>query len=253
MFEHFGFKDIFIGLWKFKYLIIGVTVIIAVLGNMGITAMMNSGIDVGNNEIYSFSKVCCFNNKDLTVDKKGGFTENELARMYNAILQKNFVKKAVLENISEKYSNEQIIEIYDKTFNSDLSSKNEIKISEFGKFLEVKTMADNMCIEYTVSSSDEQFTRDLIACYSEYLENSTKELNENIDVIYIDEIEGHLEAEEEQGISSIVKNKFVAVVCVLSVILVCFAVFVVLIINPTMNRMSDFEEYRVPVLGEWER
>ena len=94
MFERFGIKDIFIGLWKYRFLILIITLSLTILGVTGLWLLYGDGSSLHTDMRYSYSKTCYFEDKSLVEATTGealkGFTKNELAVMYHEILNKNF-------------------------------------------------------------------------------------------------------------------------------------------------------------------
>ena len=100
MFEHFGIKDIFCGLWRFKYLIIA-GIIIGVLGGYFFLSSDNE-INEEHKEYY-MSETWYFGN--TTSDAQDN-TESDLrpAKTFNALLDSDMCRGYVKERLLEIYS-----------------------------------------------------------------------------------------------------------------------------------------------------
>ena len=78
MFEHLGFKDFCIGLWKYKYLIIAVTLVVTLVFGV----LVCGKTIVGEEEPYYINeKIVCFKNDDIPKDTTAGYTVNKLAEI----------------------------------------------------------------------------------------------------------------------------------------------------------------------------
>ena len=117
MFEHLGFKDFCIGLWKYKYLIIAVTLVVTLVFG----ALVCGKTIVGEEEPYYINeKIVCFKNDDIPKDTTAGYTVNKLAEMYKDLLSQEAVTTYVIEKTEDSYSEDFIEELYTKTFGSSV-------------------------------------------------------------------------------------------------------------------------------------
>ena len=259
MFERFGIKDIFIGLWKYRFLILIITLSLTILGVTGLWLLYGDGSSLHTDMRYSYSKTCYFEDKSLVEATTGealkGFTKNELAVMYHEILNKNFARENVMQQMLQKYTKEQIIDIYQKTKDIKLENPEEFGASEFGTLFKTVLLSNNVGLEYYVISSDEEFTQDMMSCYDNYMKASIEKLGGQINIIFIDELKESWDENQGDMNRDFVKRPYIRLVLVFVIALIatCFGVFIALIIKPTMNRASDFENTGVAVLGEWKR
>ena len=115
MFEHFGIKDIFCGLWRFKYLIIAGT-IIGVLGGYFFLSSDNE-INEEHKEYY-MSETWYFGN--TTSDAQDN-TESDLrpAKTFNALLDSDMCRGYVKERLLEIYSEEELLKIFGNEGNAN--------------------------------------------------------------------------------------------------------------------------------------
>ena len=236
MFEHLGFKDFCIGLWKYKYLIIAVTLVVTLVFG----ALVCGKTIVGEEEPYYINeKIVCFKNDDIPKDTTAGYTVNKLAEMYKDLLSQEAVTTYVIEKTEDSYSEDFIEELYTKTFGSSVLQDGKISPKQFAKFTTVSFAAGNVGVKIHVETKDRAFSDNLMKIYTDYINELVSEKAEPT----------------ESSLSSFSESKTVkiALIAVLAFVLTCFGVFIKILVKPTLNRRADFENMGIPVLGEFKK
>ncbi len=252
MFEHLGFKDFCIGLWKYKYLIIAVTLVVTLVFG----ALVGGKTIVGEEEPYYINeKIVCFKNDDIPKDTTAGYTVNKLAEMYKDLLSQEAVTTYVIEKTEDSYSEDFIEELYTKTFGSSVLQDGKISPKQFAKFTTVSFAAGNVGVKIHVETKDRAFSDNLMKIYTDYINGSVKDIGDKITVDCISELVSEKAEPTESSLSSFSESKTVkiALIAVLAFVLTCFGVFIKILVKPTLNRRADFENMGIPVLGEFKK
>lgn len=230
MFENFGIKDVFVGLWKFKYYLL-VLVVISSIGISGMTFLFNhnqptESIRYKTECLYYFSPVKSRDDKPVlnAVELSGG----QVALTYTALIG----TQSCLEDIVRKIEDSGVT-----------TTTEEVKNS-----ISYKVLSDNYTLSLSINSGNEQLVQLLAGAFDAYFLDTQETL--------YDMGEESIHKLEDEGISkqSVITQKNYGKICLvsagISLLFGCIAVFFLTLFKPTLNRKNDFKKYGIDVLGE---
>ena len=242
MFEHFGIKDIFCGLWRFKYLIIAGT-IIGVLGGYFFLSSDNE-INEEHKEYY-MSETWYFGN--TTSDAQDN-TESDLrpAKTFNALLDSDMCSGYVKERLLEIYSEEELLKIFGNEGNAngftwEIMTKNMSHLLGDGE----------ESVSLAMKLKDEECVRTIMSIYDDFAHKLQQEMQTTYPGITVT----NLGMGEEIYVSSpdgMSAKESSVLGAMLGFVVSCIIVFFICLWMPTVNRKSDFDEYGLFVLGKVE-
>lgn len=261
MFEHFGLKDAFWAIWRYKILIFCFGLILAFLGGIIISKTVVNSVpaelspDLVQDEEKDISYYEVKNQFYLEYygDDKS-ITSQALSQMYLNTFQSYSCNQFVNEYILSRMSKEEII----KRLKVDYTPE-EIGFDYFEQFIQGTVDTESgQAFTLLVRSGDVEYASLVVDAYMQWIYELASHENSQVGIVTLDKsIESstlfHMEKQtvlESKNLSKRVVSIiffFVAVI-VLSVVVMGIRLFV-----PTLNCKSDFEEYGIAVLGELRR
>lgn len=242
MFENYGIRDVFIGIWKFKWMI-AIVLIISVLFGTAYGTRVKEKTFGGENEIWSTSASFFVTSteqdtvKDEMFDRSGDITNT-----YVTLLTSDFSKQYVLDNILTKYSKEDIIK------RAHIGGKPEdLNMHVLASKFNVSRLPSSTVINMYVEIPDKELSGDILKAYTDCL---TKFLREKVNqgrLTYIDGTQQIVGAENGAAMKSV--SKYVIIFSMAAIVLSLIAVFIITLVSPTINRKSDFYKYNVKYIG----
>ena len=244
MFEHFGLKDAFMGLWKYKRIWI-LTGLIAIFMIGGIVYAENSeSVKIANDSAditrYTSTRIIMFNSDKGQAD--------ELAVLYKDIFNGNECRKNVFNRMQQKYSKDELLEKLELPSNLSEDSWTENILANYASYT---TLGKQTGVSVSVMTPDKELSEMIRDFYLQYLEESVNASEGIVAMSYL--TEGNTEVlnkvVEQTNKYSAVKMK--VVVCAMMLwLLSVIAIFFYTMFRPTVNRKEDFKDYEVKILGE---
>ena len=251
MFEHFGLKDVFVGLWKYKWKMLSLSVLITVLASLLVyfypVEVEQPDIETGNSSELQCART------DFYLDYTGTDTQlssKVLSGIYKDTITGSACQKYTSDKIVREYDKSSIVEIFDYTITEE-----QITSKSFTQFVTVGVKEDGIGMYLLVRTPDMQFSKDVLAIYMGWIREMAEAENSKVDVVIVSESEEVVSVNTEQTQSlaaqhqwSVKKVAIVTFVCFL--LFSCIIVFVICLFKPTVNRKSDFTELGLDVLAE---
>ncbi len=251
MFEHFGLKDVFVGIWKYKWKIlissIFLTIFVSTLVHFYPVEVEQLNIETGNSTELQCARI------DFYLDYTGTDTQlssKVLSGIYKDTITGTACQKYTSDKIVREYGKPAIVDIFDNTITEE-----QITSKSFTQFVTVGIKEDEVGMYLLVRTPDMQFSKDILAIYMEWIRDVAGAENSKVDVVVVSESEEIVSINTEQTQSlaerqqwSVKKIAIVAFVCFL--LLSCVIVFAICLFKPTINRKSDFTELGLDVLAE---
>lgn len=273
MFEHFGIRDIFSTIKRYRNIIFAILLITVILGGMSGISNVKAAKASIDNPTESFY-ICT---ASYSIDPKIKATDTNLSA-YNAIpsqiaagLNADFSQKYVYEKLMEKCTPQELIS---KTILSKEPPLNieELNMHYLNKIFKAKQYQNSMIIQLYVETYDSNFSNQIISIYNDYLINLYALSNPNVKISYMDTVNStiptsvgvikllnEMDKDKDKTLNIVQSNytvnakkiilKSVLIPIVIVSVLLCLVVFIVSLLNPTLNRRTDFFEYELPVTG----
>ena len=233
MFDNYGIKDVFYGLWKYKFYIAIILVVFTLLGYcLGVSGLAN--VKEGD---YCASVTYFVTTKENKSDTKMYNDSKEYAENLRAMLSADFCYEVVFNSLCEKYTATELSEI----LNVSEQKLNFISIQEVST---VSVLSGTSMVNLYVESEDEQFAQDLLNAYKSYVETD-KVLKT---FCSIREVGGA--NQQLKGESAASPVKIAMIFFIVGAFLSAVFVFVITLTRPTLNERADIEQYGVTGLGE---
>ena len=237
MFEHFGIKDIFCGLWKFKYWILLST---AILGIVGAFVFSSDIVDEGHEEYY-YSQTWYFNNQEVQQSEEK--QEEDYVQTINGLIDGDVSRQFIKEKVMESYTEEEVLKILNKEGNPDGLTWGILthSVNHFA-------VDGGNAISLALKVPDEELGQVLADAYDslvKYLGSQMKN-GDKLEIVNMGQAE-EIYNVLETGVGT---GKAAVLGAMLGFILSCIVVFFICLWIPTINRKSDFDEYGLIVLGE---
>ncbi|MBS5386556.1 MAG: hypothetical protein KHY31_04175 [Clostridiales bacterium] len=245
MFEHFGLKDLFIGLWKYKiiWIIVGIITVIGIFGINFMEKRENIKIEREQPEEeikrYEASRVFTFS--------MDGKTSNDLVVLYKEITSSAECKEYVFTKLLDDIGKEELKQrlnlknIPDENINSAL----------LDNYVSYDTMGEKNAGRLRIFTPDSGVSEEIRDLYFEYYQKST-EKSGIIEFSFLTEGNTQLVYKEvlRENEFSLIKTK--VVLLFLGIWFLSFvSIFLYILFNPTINRKNDFMEYDIEFLGEF--
>lgn len=240
MFEHFGLKDIFCGLWKFKYWILLGTVLLGIIGGFVFSSDI---VDEGHEEYY-YSQTWYFNQEEMKQDTDAEKEEGEnYAQIINGLIDADISRQFIKEKVLESYTEEEVLEILDKKDNPDGLTWS-ILTHSVNHFV----VDGGNTISLALKVPDEELGQVLTDAYDSLVKHLGSQMKDADKL----KIVNMGQAEEIYNVTTtgIGTGKAAVLGAMLGFVLSCIVVFFICLWVPTINRKSDFDEYGLVVLGK---
>lgn len=272
MFENFGIMDIWSGFKKYKLIIL--TFIAVSFAFFVVTFLLsfkrssaNSEINEDTIYISSASYYIEPSSEVLLASDPGIY--RAIPSDYVAIMNTDFFRKYIFEKLTAIYSKQFIVE--NSGLNkSDISSNPEtMGIDSMNELYVVKQHSGSMVVEIFSMTYNEALSNSVQSICKEFLSTNADEQTRNSSIKFTGEANRVIKTSdlasekfEKDDTRNIIQTPTVTqltfkliikkiLVPVFLVVFLCFG-FVILmgLLRPTLNRVSDFSEYDVPVIGE---
>lgn len=251
MFEHFGLKDIFVGIWKYKWkMFISSILLTAVV--LGLVYKLPMSVEKPAIETGNASELQCART-DFYLDYTG--TDSELSSKVLSEIYKNTIgstacQQYTADKIVRKYGKEKIAEIFDYEITEE-----QITSKTFTQFVTFGTGEDEVGMYLIVRTPDMQFSKDILTIYMEWIQEIAGKEKSKVDVVIISESEETVPVNMPETQTLAEKQQWsVAKIAVISfvsfLLLSCIVVFIICLFRPTINRENDLVELGLDVIAE---
>jgi len=260
MFEHFGVLDIFAGIRKYRWILSSIVAFFSVVFISLFIRNINN-ISRPDDNLYISSATYYIEPNQFSMGDNSSlhFPDN-----YIAMLNSDMFKKYLFDNLTSKYSSEFI------------TKKSELKSSEFSfnensvsELYYVRRLQGSMVIELSSVTYDKELSDSVRNCGQNFISNvagkyitsASANVSGKLDKT-IKKSEIKLENFDKDDPRLIVKpeseskTSFVRLLIkkvifpILFIIILCILAIVLIgLFFPTINRLSDFSEYGIPVIG----
>lgn len=237
MFEHFGIKDIFCGLWKFKYWILLSTAVLGIIGGV----VFSSDIVEEDHEEYYYSQTWYFNRGEMQQNEEK--QKEDYVQTINGLIDGDVSRQFIKEKVMESYTEEDVLKILNKEGNPDGLTWG-ILTHSVNHFV----VDGGNAISLALKVPDEELGQVLTDAYDSLVKYLGSQMKNSDEL----EIVNMGQAEEIYNVitTGVGPGKALVLGAMLGFILSCIVVFFICLWVPTINRKSDFDEYGLIVLGE---
>lgn len=258
MFEHFGLKDAFLALWKYKLVIFCITVLFTIIGGcvFGFVSTRETPTQLGVGIMQDTEQDVTLYEKttDFYLDYNGtdnSLSSKSLASMYLNTFTKLKCNEYVSDYILSRMSKEDII----NRLHADYSPE-DIHEDYFEQFV-VRTVdsATGQNVTLSVRSIDQEYSTLVVEAYMSWVEQLSQEQNSHVSIVSLSESLDiiNVPPAEKKTISEktgVPIGKAIFVFAVVTFSLCCIIAMGICLFRPVMNRKNDFEELGITVLGE---
>ncbi len=273
MFEHFGLRDIFSTIRRYIKIIIIIFVAVTILAVVNGAAKISEAEKSNSNleDSYYFSTTSFSVTPNIKVTDTNISAYNSYPSKFASELNADFSKKYVYDRIMERYTPEEVIDNITSLDDLNMNPDN-LNMYCMDKIAVAKQYENSMVVQVYVETKDQNFSKDVVNIYNEYVENNYTNKSEDLKIEHIDTINNEtpisvdviksLNGEDESktineslsGASGVSVKKIILKGVIFPIILVafllCIVIFVIALFNPTLNRRSDFFLYDLPVTCE---
>ncbi len=260
MFEHFGLKDAFWAVWRYKILIFCCAALVALTGGFIVSKLT---ID---NEPKELSPDLVQDEEDhLYYEVRNQFyleyygedkslTSQALSQMYLNTFQSYSCNQFVNDYILSRMSKEEII----KRLKADYPPE-AITFDYFEQFIHGSVNTESgQAFTLLARSGDEEYASLVVEAYTQWIHKLASSENSQVGVVTLDKsietaVLSHIEKQtilESKNLSwkTVSILFFFMAIIMFSIVAMGIRLFV-----PTLNRKNDFEAYGITVLGEVRR
>lgn len=278
MFERFGLMDVWSSIKRYKTIILsiilGTTIIFGALGIKKVLSVVKNFNNI--NQDKCISSVSYYVEPVLTektVENTDMNFYKTLPDDYAAILNADFCKQYIYEQITSKYSNEYIVENSSLGRGTGSIKPEELCIMSMKELYTVGQYENTMLVNIFSDTYDEKLSDDVLKACEDYLVNKAQSQIKNANLIYAGGAKQILSPSQVSAIikntknnnsagykkqtsktqavvSTVLKSTFLPIFII--TLLCCAVACLIALFNPTLNRKSDFTEYEIPILGEIE-
>ncbi len=272
MFENFGIMDIWSGFKKYKLIIstfIAVSFAFFVVTFLLSFKKSSANSEINEDTIYISSASYYIEPSSEVLLSSDPGIYRAIPSDYVAMLKTDFFRKYIFEKLTAIYSKQFIVE--NSGLNkSDISSNPEtMGIDSMNELYVVKQHSGSMVVEIFSMTYNEALSNSVQSICKEFLSTNVDEQTRNSSIKFTGEANRVIKTSdlasenfEKDDTRNIIQTPTVTqltfkliikkiLVPVFLVVFLCFG-FVILmgLFRPTLNRVSDFSEYDVPVIGE---
>lgn len=252
MFKNFGYRDIFVGIRKYRFVLLLVGILSILLGVfMGVSKVQS--FDILNNKHPSqYIATTTF-----YVNPNSEFPTQKEAKNYSAILSSDYCSSLVYSDLVGRFGEDGLktrLE-YDMT-GLDIQV---VDVNLLSELVVIETVSDTYVVNITVTTHDKEVSCTIIDSYNKYALGTFAKQIQPMSVIHVGQADKEIEQDPLMtggelrplliGIAkNIIKYSVVSFVACMAVTLVIL--IAIMMLAPTLNRKSDFMGYDLPVLGE---
>lgn len=251
MFEKCGLRDIFYAIWKFKYFIIGVTVVFLLAGLM-MSGGKNDSADVVSSAEGKWIASACYLvsvPEDAEIGGSDGDSvrdkEISMAYTYSNILSADYSAEMIYNRLLEKYTKQEIIDGFRLGVSEDT-----LTFFDFQNAYTVSVLESSSIVNFFVTAENEEMAQALLdECRVEF--EKIPSVVDHSSIQYLNGVTSvKYEKTGEDLFAESSGSRTVLIFVIIGVFLSLLIVTAVAVFRPTINRKSDFSFYDVPVIGE---
>ncbi|WP_138261919.1 hypothetical protein [[Clostridium] hylemonae] len=251
MFDHFGIKDVFIGIWKYKWKIILASVIGTVIV-VAICALFpfkteKIDLDVGDAAELQMKTVSFY------LDYQGSgeaVTSKSLSSAFLATMNDKACREYTVDLVLDKYSRKDIA-----GFMGNGITEASVTSNSLAQYVFSATDEDKFAIKLTARTTDEGFTETLLEAYLSWFKQVAANTGSQVKIVELSRNEQVVPLDNSNTKTLMQKQqwsltKVAVMVFIVCVLLSIIGAFFRILFAPTLNRRSDFEAVGLTVLGE---
>lgn len=258
MFEFYGFMDALCAVKKYFVFILiaallfgGAGFCLAEMKNAAISDENHepvAGHNVAVSEYYYVSGVMNSSSQKTKVEY-----DRSIALMASAMLNADYTRQSVFDTVIEEFEIEDLVSAKAEVKNkyADKIITNDL----VGEYVTVSVLADSSILRIVVNTESDQISERLLALYKEKFVSSMEQINESgIECSYkvvadtkIGTANDSSHAPVSGGVSV---KKYTVIFAVLGGAVAVCAVFALTLFVPVINRRSDVEGYKTPVISD---
>lgn len=257
MFEHFGLKDAFLAVWKYKWVIFCCSVCIAFVGGYAISnvyvknepAVLSPDVIQDTKENIEYYEL---QNRFYLeyYGKDESITSLALSNMYLETIHSYSCNQFVSDYILSRMSKEEIISRLGVTY-----SPADITLEYFEQFISATVDTTGQGFIMLVRSGDLEYASLVLDAYMQWINELAGRENSQVGIVMLDKsVETVLLQPVEKYTILEAKDLSVEIVYILfffiALVVLSIGAMGIQFFNPTLNRKTDFEEYGIKVLGE---
>ncbi len=275
MFEHFGLFDIWSTIKRYKkavcYIMLASILLFGTLGIIKVSSVLKS--------LESFNQDRCISSTSYYVepiiDEK--LLENTdmsfyktLPNDYVAILNSDFCRQYIYNEITSKYENDYIVKNSTLGRGTDAIKPDELSIISMKELYTVSQYENTMLLNVICETYDEGLSDTVLKACEDCLANVAQPQIKNSNITNAGNVKQilspsqaavaskNLKSDKVSSKKQMSKSQMVAASILKVMVLPIFIIFVlccavaclIALFNPTLNRKSDFSEYEIPILAE---
>lgn len=251
MFEHFGLKDAFSGMWKYKWNILLISIIGTVI-IVGLCAMFpikteKLKLDVGDVKELQMKSVSFY------LDYQGygeSVTSKNLSAAFIKTMSDNECREYVMNLVINKYSRRDIAGFMGNGIDESVITSNSL-----AQYVYANSDEEKFAIKLVVRTSDAEFSETLLNAYLSWFKHMAVNEDSQVKIIELSKHSQVIPIETNETKTFLEKQqwsltKIIGIAFLICVLLSIIGIFFKILFTPTLNRKSDFEALGLNVLGE---
>lgn len=251
MFEHFGLKDVFYGLWKYKWRMLVCALLISMLATL-ISLLFPvkteaPQIETGGQEELQTSE------RYFYFDYSGSdpsLSSEVMAQMYLSTVNKQVCKDFIVDYVLGLITKEDIV-----AYMNGAVTETQITTNFFTQYVNVSVDSTDVGITLLCRTPNREFSDILCNAYTAWFESLIKDnvqvnlvvVSDNKDVMLVENAKTTTISEKTNR--SAIQIFFITFV--LAILAECIVVFFIILFKPTLNRRTDYEQIGLNVLGKY--
>lgn len=252
MFKHFGYRDVFAGLRRYRLTLLIVAIVSILIGCViGISKVQSQ------EAITQEHPAQYVNTSTFLINPENENPTQKESKNYYAVLRSDYCCSLVFDELVERFGEEEL----KNRLQHDMESNGITKLDPdiLLEMAEIEQVTDSYVVTVKATSYDKEVADAIIDGYTNYANNTLTEEFVPGTVTFLGTIHRAIEEEDVDGNGSL-KTLLVSVAkkCILyggvmfvAGMAICLIVlFILLLVAPTLNRRTDYMKYGLPVLGE---
>lgn len=251
MFEKCGLRDIFYAIWKFKYFIIGVTVVFLLAGLMMSGGKNDSADVVSSAEGKWIASACYLVSASEAADSGDSGADQvqdkdiSMAYTFSNLLKADYSAEVIYNHLLEKYTKREIIDGFQLGVSEDT-----LTFFDLRNAYSVSVLDSSPVVNFFATAINKEMAQALLEECRVVFEEIPSEVNHS-SVQYLNGVTSIKYENTGEGFSEESNSSHsVLIFVIIGVFLSLLVVVAVAVFSPTINRKSDFSFYDVPVIGE---
>lgn len=256
MFEHFGIKDAFMAIWKYKVRIIACAVVctIIVTGLASFVLVKQEPQDFGAGMVQTEQEILLYKKQmDFYLEYYGNdsaLSSETLATMYLNTLDKADCHQYIAGYVLARMSKEEIIQRLNASFTPE-----SITSSFFYQYIRYTVDSTGQGISLWSQSFDAEYSSLILEAYVSWFEKLNNSENSQVKMVVMSQTQEivNIPPVVEQTLAEKLQLSVgkVAILAFLGAVFLGMIISMgIMLFKPTLNRKNDFENIGIEVLGE---